>query len=373
MMQNVLKIALVLETSGGGSGRHVLDLAQGLANLGHKVTVIWSPVRAQDDFRQQLFALEQVTNIPLEMHRSVGAADFTSLRALAKVLREAGPFDVLHGHSSKAGALIRLLPRKIPGRRIYTPHAFRTMDPTMGARGAKVYGTIERLLASRADQIIAVSGAEKNHAIELGICPEKVTTVVNGAALPSNADRGAARKFMSLSEDDVAVGFIGRLDDQKAPLRFVQAVSLASQHASNIKGIVVGDGQLRSAAETQSKTDSVKFLGWQDGPALFPGLDIFCMTSHYEAMPYTLVEALHAGIPIVTTAVGGVDETVADGENGFVLATDCSAEELSECLVLLAQDADKRTSFGAHAKVLAQKRTIDVMVAETVAVYRAGT
>ena len=371
-MSTPLKIALILETSGGGSGRHVLDLAGGLAADGHDVTVVWSEVRAQDDFRAQLLALPGVKNLSLDMHRSVGMADLTSLRALAALLRSHGPFDVLHGHSSKAGALVRLLPGSIPGCRIYTPHAFRTMDPTMGGRGALIYGTIERLLASRADQIITVSAAEKAHALEQGIEAHKLTTVVNGATLPHEANRETARTFMGVAPDDVAIGFIGRLDDQKAPLRFVEAVTLAARQSPQIKGIVIGDGQLRAAAEAQNTEGALRFLGWQDGPALFPGLDIFCMTSHYEAMPYTLVEALHAGIPIVTTAVGGVAETVVEGENGFVLDTDCTAAEIADRLQHLAADSERRASFGAASGRLAQGRTIATMVDETLAVYHAA-
>lgn len=368
-MHEKLKIALVLEPSGGGSGRHVLDLAEGLAADGHAVTVIWSPVRAQEDFRARLAAIPGVAAHPLEMHRAVGAADLQSLRALAALLRRLGPFDVLHGHSSKAGALVRLLPRAVPGRRIYTPHAFRTMDPAMGQTARRVYGGIERLLAPRGDRIIAVSTAERDHARAMGIGEDRLTTVVNGARLPERAARAPARAEMGLAPDDVAVGFIGRLDTQKDPLRFVEAVTQAARSAPGIRGLVIGDGPLRGAAEAKADPAVVRFLGWQDGPALFPGLDIFCMTSRYEAMPYTLLEALHAGVPIVTTAVGGTDETVIEGETGFVLPLDATAGQIADRLAALATDAGRRTACAAAARRLAQARSIDAMVRETLAVY----
>lgn len=371
-MQDPLKIILALEPSGGGSGRHVLDLAEGLAQQGQSVTVIWSPVRAQSDFRERLFGLEGVANLPLDMNRAVGKADLKSLRALTALLREHGPFDVLHGHSSKAGALMRLLPRSVPGCRIYTSHAFRTMDPTLGSPGKQIYGLIERVLATRADRIITVSAAEKTHGQELGIDPKKLVTIINGASLPQDATRNSARALMGLEPEDIAIGFIGRLDHQKAPLRFVQAVSQAVQQSPAIKGIVIGDGEMRDSAEAANTQGAVKFMGWQNGPALFPGLDVFCMTSYYEAMPYTLLEALHAGIPIVTTAVGGVEETVQEDENGFVLPTDCTPEALSERLVILANDAEKRAAFGASSHHLAQDRTVENMVSQTLQLYRSA-
>lgn len=372
-MQQTLKIALVLETCGGGSGRHVLDLAEGLVEFNHDVTIFWSPVRAQDDFTTRLMNLDGVENHPLEMYRAVGLADYSSLRALRRLIKKHGPFDIIHGHSSKAGALVRLLPRSIKGARVYTPHAFRTMDPTMGSTGRRVYGGVERLLAHRGARIICVSAAESVHAEALGIPRQKLVTVLNGITMPEDAERQNARAQMGLAPDDVAVGFIGRLNEQKAPLRFVEAVEQAAQKAPSLRGVVIGDGPLRNEAEALNTHGSVRFLGWQDGPRLFAGLDIFCMTSQYEAMPYTLLEALQAGLPIVTTAVGGVAETTTDNENGFVLPTDCEPSEIADKLATLASDPNTRNRFGQRSATLGNYQTIDRMVTETLSVYKASS
>lgn len=368
--ERALRIALVLETSGGGSGRHVLDLASGLVARGHHICVIWSPVRAQQDFVAQLKAISGVETRTLEMNRQVGAADARSRKNLIKVIKEAGPFDILHGHSSKAGALVRLLPRSVGGKRIYTPHAFRTMDPDLGAPQRLVYGTIEKLLAARTDKIIAVSEAERVHATtRLGISERQTQRVINGVDLPPGTSRSAARAEMGLQENDIAIGFVGRLDTQKNPLRFVQAVSAARKSVPEIRGIVIGDGALRAAAEAAADKSAFRFMGWCDGPKLFAGLDIFCMTSQYEAMPYTLLEALHAGVPIISTAVGGVEETVVDGENGHILPLDADDRDIGKVLAEVAGSAGTRTAFGAAGKTLARKRTIDDMVDNTLGVY----
>lgn len=371
-MPQTLKIALVLETGGGGSGRHVLDLAEGLAELNHDVTIFWSPVRAQDDFTARLMQLDGVENQPLDMHRAVGLADYSSLRALHRLIQKHGPFDIIHGHSSKAGALVRLLPRSTTGARVYTPHAFRTMDPTMGSTGRRVYGGIERLLAHRCARIICVSAAESAHAEALGVSRQKLVTVLNGITMPADAERMKARAQMGLAPDEIAVGFIGRLNEQKAPLRFVRAVAQAAKKAPFLRGVVIGDGPLRNEAEALNTQGSVRFLGWQDGPRLFAGLDIFCMTSQYEAMPYTLLEALQAGLPIVTTTVGGVAETISENKNGFILPTDCEPSAIAEKLVTLAFNPDQRNSFGQQSATLGNYQTIGRMVTETLSVYKAS-
>jgi len=367
-----LRIALILETSGGGSGRHVLDLARGLVDRGHDVTVIWAPDRAQEDFIASLQAIAGIKTLRVSMRRAVGPKDLRDLRALQACISEQAPFDILHAHSSKAGALVRLLTRSVAGVRIYTPHAFRTMDPGLGQPQRMIYGTIERLLAPRAAKIVAVSGAEHAHAVGLGIPPKLLSTVVNGVALPTDASREDARRVMGLDASEVAVGLIGRLEDQKDPLRFVHAVSLAAEIVPNLKGVVIGDGPLRPEAEAIARPGSLKFMGWQDGPRLMAGLDVFCMTSRYEAMPYTLLEALHAGVPIVTTAVGGAAESVIEGKTGQVLPLDATPEVISKVLRDLASNTDRRQAFGAAAAELASQRTIDIMVNETLDVYHAA-
>lgn len=364
-----MRIALVVESSGGGSGRHVLDLAAGLAERSHEVSLIWSPVRAESRFVEEAQRLGSVSCYAVPMQRGVGPLDVTALVRLARLLRAAGSFDVLHGHSSKAGALIRLLPLGIPGARIYTPHAFRTMDPDLGRAGRLFYGLVERSLAFRASHIIAVSEAEAKHARALGIPRERVRVVVNGVAPIQAMPRAVARAEIGLSETDVAVGFVGRLTGQKDPLRFVRAIRRAQASAPEIRGLIIGDGPLRPAAERAGEGLRLIFLGWRDAQKLMSGLDIFCMTSQYEAMPYTLLEAIQSGLPIVATEVGGIEETVIPGQSGAVLSQDAAAEAIGDELASLARDGARRQAWGEAAWAVARRHSIDRMVDQTVDVY----
>ena len=227
-----MRVLLVTEPSGGGSGRHVLDLARGLVERDHDVTVAWSPVRAEPNWVRSLESMECVRTVSLDMYRSVGAHDFKTWRALSRMVRETGPYDVLHGHSSKAGALVRILPLQLPGARVYTPHAFRTMDPGISGRGRLVFGSIERLLGGLGAGVIAVSKAELEHARALGMGADKTVMIVNGVDPVEAEDRAAVRDRLGLPDDAFAVGFVGRFSDQKDPLRFVRAIR-SSRRSSN--------------------------------------------------------------------------------------------------------------------------------------------
>ncbi|MEM6913846.1 MAG: glycosyltransferase family 4 protein, partial [Pseudomonadota bacterium] len=164
-----LRVAIVLETSGGGSGRHVLDLTAGLVDRGCSVTVFYAAARAEEGFVAALHNLPNTVAVEAPMRRPVGAGDVRDLFGLGQLLAKHGPFDITHAHSSKAGALLRLLPRRYAGQRIYTPHAFRTMDPGLSLPLFLIYGGIERVLGPRADRVIAVSSAEAEHARSLGL------------------------------------------------------------------------------------------------------------------------------------------------------------------------------------------------------------
>lgn len=369
-MRASLRIALALETSGGGSGRHVLDLAAGLVAANHDVTVIWSPVRAEPQFRASLEALQGLHRHVLPMRREVSPADAHSLREFIAFLRGHGPFDVIHGHSSKAGAFVRLLTPSVPGARVYTPHAFRTMDPSLRRAERLLYGGLEAALARRAQRVIAVSTEEYRHARRLGFPARRLRLVVNGTAPRAGTRRAAARAEMGLADDEVAVGFVGRLVQQKNPLLFIDSMVRAQAQSPRLVGVVIGDGPLRAAAESRAQGARISFLGWRDGPALMKGFDIFCMTSAYEAMPYTLLEAIHVGLPIVATRVGGVEETIIDGETGAVMPVSATPADMARALIALYQDPALRRRWGEGARRLAARRTIELMVEETVAVYR---
>ena len=119
-----LRILLVIESTSGGSARHVLDLAQGLIEEGHLVQVAFSSLRADKWFLDELGSIEGLRTHVIDMQRNPGPSDIGAALKLRKLIRGNGPFDIVHGHSSKAGALVRLAAVGLGCARVYTPHAF---------------------------------------------------------------------------------------------------------------------------------------------------------------------------------------------------------------------------------------------------------
>jgi glycosyltransferase involved in cell wall biosynthesis len=368
-----LRILLAIESCSGGSARHVVDLADGLIQEGHNVEVVYSPLRADSWFLRELEALPGLVMHPIQMHRNLGAHDLQSVKDLRALLNRRQPFDIMHGHSAKAGALIRLAGIGKDTVKIYTPHAFITLDPGLGAKKRLLYTVAERCLAPLADGIVCVSDEESEHAKGLGIDENLLFTVENGLASLPAADRAAARSKLALADSDVCFGFVGRISEQKSVDRFVRAFHLLHLQFPEAIAVIVGDGpdydDLRRLARALNLDERIRFTGSADGVFLMSGFDVFVLPSVYEAFPYVYLEALSRSLPIISTAVGGAGAVVDHGKNGFVVPQE-QLELLLKYIAMLSVDRDLRDSMSRKSRQKSELFTVKRMVDQTVGVYR---
>jgi glycosyltransferase involved in cell wall biosynthesis len=366
-----LRICLVLEASGGGAGRHVLDLSRGLIARGHHVHLVYSPVRAEpiflDALREAHVGLSEIS-----INRGIGPADFASAAKLDGLLRRIGPFDIVHAHSSKAGAVLRLVPGR-HGRIVYTPHAFRSLDPTTSFLSRLFFNTAEALMGYRTDAVVLVSQDECEHARSIGIPKRKLHVVRNSIPPPVLRPRAAVRAQLGLADDAIVTGFVGRFSHQKAPEVFVEAMERVMADHPRVVAVMLGDGDLRDmVAERVAQSpyaDRFRLLGAQRSEDFFAGFDLLLMTSRYEAMSYVMLEALAAHLPLVTTAVAGAGETVVQGENGVIVPSFEAPAIAAEVSRLVADPALLRQM---SARAAERDRAIngDQMVIQTERLYR---
>lgn len=332
-----MRICHVIESSSGGSSQVVFDLLRHGVASGDQLTLIYSPVRAEPQFTRSIEALRgQVRIHALPMQRRVGWSDLGAAWRLLRLLRRLGPFDIVHSHSSKAGALTRFVGLFLPGAaQVYTPHAFVTMAP--GAPFA--YGAIEWLASWFCEAIIVGSAQEFDHARDrLRISPARLRLIPMGVDLAYQADREPARKALNAQNADYLVGFVGRLVAQKNPRRLADVFAKVAARKPQTRFVVVGDGPLRADFERELARrglgDRVLLLRGYNARELMPGFDCLVCTSDFESFGLIFPEALAAGAPIVTPPVGIAREAVIENETGHLTGFDAS--DIAEGVVSLA-------------------------------------
>lgn len=373
-----MRVLHILEATGGGAARHVIDLCEGLARRGLDIHLAYSPLRMDRIMREGLPRLKAagVRLLAVPMRRAPHTSDLRAIAAIIRHLREAGPFHLVHGHSSKGGGIARLLDSAglKEYRVVYTPHAFITLNPRLSWIEKLIYGGIERLLAVRTDALIVGSTLEAREALRLGYPESKVHLIYNGLPLDPVSYKGREdiRKELGLKPQELAVGFVGRFSQQKAPQVLLEAFAKVAPLFPEAKLVMVGDGSLKAALMERARDLGVEELvlwpGFLDGRAAMQAFDVFALPSLYESFGYVVVEAMAAGLPVVTTPVGISEEVIHHGKNGFIVPVG-SVESLAKALSQLMKDESLREAFGRRSLERVRQFSVEKMVEATFRVY----
>jgi glycosyltransferase involved in cell wall biosynthesis len=368
-----LKVLMIVESSGGGTGRHVLDLAEGLIARGVEVHVIYSPLRADRLFLDRLAKIDGLRTLSLPMRTGPHPRDIGVVRAVRRYLRAFGPFDAIHGHSSKGGAIARLAAFGTGVPALYTLHGLIMMDPSLARWKWLFYLAIELMLSRRTARIIAVSPEEARAAVRVGLGRSRVVTIPNGIGPLKLTPRHEARHIMGVDDDALVIGFVGRLVEQKAPEVLVRAFAATAKVAPHARLAMVGAGPLdkplRELAWRLGIADKIIWLGERDSRGVFAGFDVFALSSLKEGLPYVVLEALVVGLPVVATSWAGVEILVEPGVNGAVVPPG-DDRAFARALIDLATSPSRMTRYAAASRARAAELTIDAMVERTLEAYQ---
>ncbi|MEN2981529.1 MAG: glycosyltransferase family 4 protein [Thermus sp.] len=370
------RVLWVLEASGGGAGRHVADLAPLLLREGVEVHLAYSPLRLAEPLRSALPALEEagVRLFPLPMRRAPHPSDTSALLRLLAYARKEGPFALVHGHSSKGGALARLLGPLLGVPVIYTPHAPITLSPFLLPWERRLYELGEKVLARFTRFAVAVSPWEREELLRLGYPEERVVLIPNGVdpSFYSQGAREAARRSLEL-EGEFVIGFVGRLDLQKKPLLALEAFAHFLEGGGEGILLFMGEGPLGEEVEALARRRGlgrrVRFVSGKDTRFLIPALDLLLLTSAYEGMPYVLLEAFAAGVPVASAPTPGLGEWLG-GEGLALVAEAPTPEALAAALLQAQQDPRRRASLRARGRAWTEERNLERMLRETLSLYR---
>lgn len=371
-----LHVLHIVEATLTGTRRHVTDLVL-QATPAVQPTLIFSRVRADREFTNSLAAI-QARGIPLvevPMYRVF--KPFQNFRAGLQIcahIARTRPH-IVHTHGAIAGIIGRWAAHRarVPVI-VHTPNAWPFL-----ATGEwllrSLYRGLERWTARWSDAIICVSDHERRLGLTYRIAPpERLILIPNGTDLTAiHGDRTAARTLLGLPSDALVFGSVTRFAPQKDPLGLISALQPLTARFPRFHLVMVGEGPLLAAATkfvTRHHVErQIHLTGFRtDATALLFGFDAFLLSSRYEGLAYGVLEAMAAGLPIITTA-GGNEQAVRHGVNGLVVPVDDQVA-LQTAVTTLLQDHHLRQSFGQQSRVRVQQFTVDGMVGKTEALYR---
>lgn len=293
--------------------------------------------------------------------------DLVTLWKLILLMRREKP-DIVDTHTAKAGTLGRIAAIvALAGRHKRIFHTFHghVFHGYFSPRKTRIFVRIEQILARFTDRLIAVSEITKSELIQFDIAPASKIAVIPlgldlGPFMECEQHRGELKAELRLPPDTILVGIVARLVPIKDIEAFLTAIQRVRQVHDKVEVAIVGDGELRNALEAQAKAleiaDSVHFLGFRkDLPRIYADLDLVALSSLNEGLPVSIIEAMASGCTVVSTAVGGVPNLIAEGETGF-LAPPGDPAALADALLRAIEAKVRWQQIGRRARQQAASR-----------------
>jgi len=373
-----IRVMQVLEATVGGTRRYLLDLVGKLPRDRFEQHVVVSVLR-DPGFERDISMMQengiQVSRLP--MRRSIHPpSDWFCYRQLRQIIADWKPH-VVHSHSSKAGFLARVAARGLGCANIYSPHCF-AFQMRFGSLRQCFYRHLERVAGRYTDVLVLPCESQREVAVRAQVVPSEriaiVPTGVRASDYQSTCDRQHIRTAMGIDEQTSAIGVVAALSPQKGYRYLLEAMQKVLQNTEAVL-LVAGSGVLQPALVAQAQklgiADRVRWLGHrEDVPELLHALDLFVLPSLWEGLPYALLEAMAAGVPIVATAIAGNVDLI-DGHNTGWLAPVADAHGLSEVLLQpLAEPAETARRAAVAQKLVTEKYSLDAMIEHHVRLYR---
>lgn len=302
-------------------------------------------------------------------------ADVLAYRELKRIL-DNGDYDLVHSHSTKAGALARVAADRVGVPSVFTVHGWGFYNTKYRAlRPFIIRG--ERALKNRTNEIVCVSRNDYEIGREKGILDESIGMVIHNGISPldSPSDRATVHHEFDIEPDVPVIGAIARLAPQKDPLKILETVRCLQARQHKFATVLIGSGPLEEECRRyvdEHDLEDVHIPGFrEDALLLLHDFDVFLLPSQFEGFPLTILECMHAGVPVVAHDVGGVAEAIDDGVTGFVVSPDEPKNEYVDRVERILTSPTEREEMHQRARQVANAQfTEQRMVEEYREVYR---
>ena len=277
-----------------------------------------------------------------------------TFRQLKKFVLD-GNYDLIHCHGARGNLMGALLKHTVKLPVITTVHSDYRLDYLGRPLSRLTYGTINTVCLRKMDYRIGVSDAMVDLLIDRGFAPGRLFSIYNGLDFSPRPVKVPKEQYLRdaglpVEEDSVVVGIAARLDPVKDVGTLVRGFAKAHETCPNLRLLIAGDGQQRQELEALSRALGIenvcRFLGWiSDVDSFYNAIDVNSLTSLSETFPYSLTEGARAGLPTVSSRVGGVPYLIESGVTGLLFPAG-DVDALAEQLVKLARQPELRERLG---------------------------
>lgn len=356
----------------GGPTYHSAYLTKYLDSNYFETLLISGNINEDEENGEYILEELGVSSIGIKnMYREINLfRDYLAYIEIKKIIKSYKP-DIVHTHAAKAGFIGRLaaISLNVPII-IHTFHG-HVFHSYFNSFKTNLFITLEKFLAKNTSKIIAISKAQKKELSETYRIanPDKFQIINLGFDLKRFTENKEVKRIkfrneFNLKNDEIAIGIIGRLTAIKNQIFFLNAIKyLKTNSKKKIRAFIIGDGEDRFNLESHSvklgldyttEKDSIHnkllcFTSWRkDIDVVNCGLDIVCLTSLNEGTPVSLIEAMAAAKPIVSTKVGGVEDIVQNLVNGFLVKSN-DLLNYSKKLLQLVENQDLRNKMSLRS------------------------
>lgn len=384
-------LRLITRLNIGGPSIQAITLSERLTSRGFTTRLVHGSLgEGEGDMRYLLSPSVNVEHLPRLGRELSPGDDYAVFRCVSAMVREFRP-QIVHTHMAKAGAIGRaaaaLYNRSVaPSDRARIVHTYHghVLEGYFSPAKTALFVGVERLLARSTDRIIAISPAIRDELLRdhrIGRA-EQYRVVPLGfdlSALAAIDDRARADARLRLGIDAGAhvVSTVGRLTAIKQHHLFLETARIVARSDPSAVFLIAGDGELRTTLEDTARdfglADRVRFLGWRrDLATIYGASDVFLLTSRNEGTPVALIESLAAGVPGVSTDVGGVRDVLIDSSGVVGIAAPYGdAVGLADAVAKLLADASLRRAYGERGRASVVARYgVDRLVGDIDALYR---
>lgn len=388
-------IYLVTQSELGGVQQYVFDLAASLKDE-FNIFVAFGEQGKSGELAKKLDTVGiQYFEIP-HLKRAISPFnDLLALFEIIKLIKKIKP-NIIHLNSSKISILGTTAAKicyvlRVPCYVIYTVHGWVFNEP-MSASKKLFYKFAEKFTAFFKDKLICVCEYDKQIAIQEKICPEeKLVTVHNGISKIDFLEKDETIKILGshilryqrdcrvvtdtpLRNDNILLGTIGNLYKTKGFEHLIKAAKILKNTGLSFTLLIIGEGDERKKLEnlitSLGLNNEIILKGRINNAArLLKAFDIFICSSVKEGFPYNILEAMQAGLPIVSTSVGGVPEMIENEISGLLTASK-NPKAIAEKIIILSKNKELSNKLGRKAKEKsANEFTLESMIKKTKEIY----